>query len=231
MPSQKQVLVTRKRCLLFILLLTIPIIFISIRELEFHPYDLTSTEELPLPIIELPPSLRKLKQKSIHTNITLNTSIHTYNITIPTNQNITHALNNISLNNSSLLTVNTLHNTSKHSLKPYRTLQHKLIAFKRYLNGHGKIIIIHQRKSGGTTLENWFTEINKNLKQKWNSNHPPSNQWNSTVEVREAYHFFHKIFENNLTWSFSTDPYSIYITSIRHPINRILSQYEFEWRW
>lgn len=27
------------------------------------------------------------------------------------------------------------------------------------------------------------------------------------------------------------DPLSIYVTSIRHPIDRILSQYEFEWRW
>ena len=42
---------------------------------------------------------------------------------------------------------------------------------------------------------------------------------------------FHKIDFNNITWSFLYDRYSIYVTSIRHPITRILSQYEFEWRW
>ena len=226
MSSEKPLfVVTQRRCVSCLLLLAVPIIFICIREIEYHEYDLTSTEQLPAAIIELPPNLANnhfQSQRSINLlNINANNKNNNNTVIIDTKSNDENSSNiDINLTNTS---------SSSSSFKSYRSYDDKVIAFKKFLNGTGKIIIIHQRKSGGTTLENWFNAINSQLRKDWDANHKI--KWNSSVECREAYHFFHKILENNITWSFLIDPYSIYVTSMRHPITRILSQYEFEWRW
>ena len=217
---------SRLKCALFVICLSIPISIISIKELQQHQYDLSWTERLSNPIIDEEPNLKNVRvlngsvNKSNHAFKQTNITIINTNDSIGLDVKTKHAHSSISQN---------AENSTSESSNAYRSYRDKLIAFNKFLTGNGKIIIIHQRKSGGTTLEHWFTAINSRLAQKWDRTH--SNKWNSTIECREAYHFFHKILENNITWSFIYDPHSIYVTSIRHPINRILSQYEFEWRW
>ena len=180
-------------------------LLIAFHELEYRPFDISSSEALPTLYIEPVFNLRTPQEskRTISADLVANSSFAAHNQS----------------------------SAAPHNDSAYRSRQDKLIAFQRYLSGTGQIIIIHLRKAGGTTLETWLKEINRRLAADWNAAHPASQRWNSTVTVREAYHFFHKMAENNITHSMLRDPHSIYVTAMRHPIERILSQYEFEWRW
>ena len=126
--------------------------------------------------------------------------------------------------------INLNHSSSHHpinmSLVPYRNESIKSIAWQKFRNGTGKLQVIHARKAGGTTIRHWMNGIVKVLKQQHNSS-----SWNTTVHPHEFWTYLHKNNTNAMDTIFKKNPYSIYVMALRDPIERILSQYDFEWRW
>ena len=82
------------------------------------------------------------------------------------------------------------------------------------------IILFHSRKAGGTTAFRWLEEFNK--------------LFNDTLNIIriEAYPFVHRGDQNIIKTTiqkYKTN--ALYVLTLRHPIDRILSQYDFEWKW
>ena len=49
------------------------------------------------------------------------------------------------------------------SIIPYRNQSTRRITWQKFQNGTGKIIIIHARKAGGTTMRSWFGRLRSSL--------------------------------------------------------------------
>eukprot|EP01084_Bolivina_argentea_P275014 468895_1 len=135
-------------------------------------------------------------------------------------------------------------------IKPFLNPIYKQIAWQKFFNGTGHVILFHARKAAGTTLEMWIKRMlylpdfpwNKFLKKR-NITHKNHKLWKKYIwlnklnwtfrfESYEAYTYFH--FDKNknaIDQVMKNNPYAIYVMAFRNPIDRILSQYEFEWKW
>ena len=102
------------------------------------------------------------------------------------------------------------------------------------MKSHGKsslMILIHARKAAGTTMDKWMALfIDTKLPLYFQTNHNLS-EWKCELIKIEAFTSVHKQSKNFITECMNKYPFAIYVISLRHPIDRILSQYEFEWRW
>eukprot|EP01083_Nonionella_stella_P095687 268696_1 len=140
--------------------------------------------------------------------------------------------------------------TYEDSIQPYFSQDNKRIAWQRFFNGTGHVILFHARKAAGTTFEMWIKRLLhlpdfpwvKFIKKRHirHSNHIQWTRyiqqhrlhWNFTFDSFEAYSFFHgHNHQNRINAIMNDNPYAIYVMAFRHPIDRIVSQYEFEWRW
>ena len=71
-----------------------------------------------------------------------------------------------------------------------------------------RIYVIHMRKAGGTSLRAYFRSVAK--------------RWNVTVVVHEG---------KKSPELPGTDPNTLYVTHIRDPVARVISNYKYEMRW
>eukprot|EP01083_Nonionella_stella_P201739 737733_1 len=110
------------------------------------------------------------------------------------------------------------------NITPFISPHNKSIAWQKFVNGTGSIFIIHCRKAAGTAIHSWMSRIVHRIKvyqRKGNIN----KNWDCSVEEME-------MFTYTTHPNFGESHYeSILILVLREPIQRILSQYEFEWRW
>lgn len=81
------------------------------------------------------------------------------------------------------------------------------------------LIIFHPRKAGGTTVLQWIRNYSQQLSDKYSIN--------ITVKHIEIFPFTHK--KQNINEILNEN--GLFIISMRDPISRIISQYDFEWRW
>lgn len=88
------------------------------------------------------------------------------------------------------------------------------------------------RKAGGTTIgsliKSNLDELNARAHR---DNAQLSPQQNNIRERFEAYHYFHTQNALNITDKLLTQPQKVYAIVFRNPIQRIISQYYFEFRW
>eukprot|EP01084_Bolivina_argentea_P177179 306446_1 len=116
------------------------------------------------------------------------------------------------------------------SITSYRNSTMQKLALQKLHNGNNAtIFILHARKAGGSTLKTWMHKLQDQLL----FNHQNDSNFNITRSHLEFYTFIHNDFnkKNTIDTIFKQNPLGIFSISLRHPIERILSQYEFEWRW
>eukprot|EP01083_Nonionella_stella_P012312 34933_1 len=137
----------------------------------------------------------------------------------------THHTNNISLQQTPKH--HSLHDTSP----SLWSKENRQIAWSKLMNGTGTIILIHARKAAGTTMDKWITSLIEDRIPFWRSKlHNMS--WQCTLIKLEAFTNIHtKPKKNFIEHAMTQHPFAIYILALRDPIARILSQYDFEWRW
>eukprot|EP01084_Bolivina_argentea_P171858 297728_1 len=151
---------------------------------------------------------------------------------------ILHFKNNQKFNQSVITVsqpiIHSLHLTSTHIgsdplLIPYRNETMTSIAWKKFYNGTGQLIVIHARKAGGTTVRHWMgtlmSRIKKYHRNKYNTT------WNTTFKAHEFWTYYHHNNSNRINAIFKNNPFAIYLVAFRNPVQRIISQYDFEWRW
>ena len=88
------------------------------------------------------------------------------------------------------------------------------------------IVLFHARKAGGTTTLRWLKEFDKLvLNNTLNIIHieayPPVHAGRPHNKKRNVIQAVMEKYQND----------ALFIMVLRHPIDRILSQYDFEWRW
>ena len=134
----------------------------------------------------------------------------------------------LNLSNISISTTFDHIQTPYSSLIPYRNASMMNIAWDKFRNGTGKLIHIHARKAGGSTIKRWMRTKYLDIFNAYFAS--KGLVWNSSREHYEMWTFAHKhgplidrIFKDN--------PFAIYVVHFRDPIERIISQYQFEWRW
>eukprot|EP01084_Bolivina_argentea_P177178 306442_1 len=113
------------------------------------------------------------------------------------------------------------------SLPSYRNSTMKKLALQKLRNGdNATVFIFHARKAGGSTLKKWMRKLANKLVQ----NHKNDSNFIISEQHTEFYTFIHDK-HNTIDTIFKNNPLHIFSIVLRHPIERILSQYEFEWRW
>ena len=70
------------------------------------------------------------------------------------------------------------------SVIPYRDPMHQQIAWERFRNGTGHIILIHARKAGGSTMKSWLGSIKETLERYFNES---DTEWTVEVQREEFY--------------------------------------------
>ena len=106
-------------------------------------------------------------------------------------------------------------------IQPFISQQNKTIAWNHYLNGTGELTFFHARKAAGTTIGSWLKSLIRN-----NPNNP------NELSRKEAFSNWNKKNINPITSTMTNKAdTSLFLISLRHPIERILSHYEFEFRW
>eukprot|EP01083_Nonionella_stella_P067212 177615_1 len=111
-----------------------------------------------------------------------------------------------------------------HHIPQFISPRNKSIAWQRFFNGTGSIFIIHCRKAAGTAIHGWMAALVSRIKVYLRQQNINKN-WSCSVSEREMWTY------NNAP-DFHEEYYeSILVIALRDPIQRILSQYEFEWRW
>ncbi|ETO04998.1 hypothetical protein RFI_32398, partial [Reticulomyxa filosa] len=132
----------------------------------------------------------------------------------------------------------------------FRTKRDREIAFEKWRNGTGKIVLLHIHKAGGTTVRNYFKLMakidyknllffsKKKKKRELQKFFIGKNIWSmdekndETLQVIESFTYIHRFgYSFDLLKMISKNPHHIYVMTMREPISRILSQYQFEWRW
>ena len=121
-------------------------------------------------------------------------------------------------------------NISKFNYR-HRNISNRIKAFKLLRKGIGKIILIHIRKAGGTTIKQWFNKMAYFMNTSYGINDTVKGK-----DYREAWPNFHLYtgrgtLRSQMLNDKSNDINSIWVIMFRNPIERILSQYEFEMRW
>eukprot|EP01083_Nonionella_stella_P154023 495714_1 len=112
---------------------------------------------------------------------------------------------------------------------PSRNATNKAIAWQKFYNGTGQLIVIHARKAGGTTTRRWMGMLIKQIRSYYKNT--LNQTWNTTFKAHEFWSYYHSNNHNRISTIFSDNPHAIYVMAFRDPIQRILSQYDFEWRW
>ena len=92
----------------------------------------------------------------------------------------------------------------------YHSPEQKACAHKCRTSGHGRVFFQHMRKAGGTTMRRWM-QHEKCMK---------ADSFEGVVQERKPF---------NIT--LFREPGMLYMTALRHPVNRIVSAYFFEGRW
>jgi len=107
----------------------------------------------------------------------------------------------------------------------FRNTTERINAFERIRKGIGEVILIHTRKAAGSTIKYWLSRMLRYM----------NNHYTDTVgtDFRECWPRFHLIQHGTLTTQImnKNTKQSVWVISLRHPLDRILSQYDFEWRW
>ena len=135
----------------------------------------------------------------------------------------TETLNNINMKETN----NTLDSFDISHVIPYRTINDRIIAFEKFINGTGKLLFIHYRKAAGTSVGQWLKHLTEQCKRNHQQIYGTSSVWDSKIERIELY----PRDLINITERLMTDKHTIYVLNYREPISRIISQYEFEWRF
>ena len=114
--------------------------FIVVHELEYHPYDISDVEELPSIQItsRLSANAGDLQQ--------FNQSGHGDTEIRNKSEDAVSIRNDDRINETITSTATALVSDVRHTASqwiPYRNYEHKMAAFRRYLSGNGKIVVIH----------------------------------------------------------------------------------------
>eukprot|EP01084_Bolivina_argentea_P213350 362366_1 len=94
------------------------------------------------------------------------------------------------------------------------------------------MILIHARKAAGTTMDKWMTLFIEDKLPYWTSK-IRNITWQCKLIKIEAFTNVNKKYghRNFIEYIMNKYPFGIYVISLRDPIERIVSQYNFEWRW
>ena len=107
------------------------------------------------------------------------------------------------------------------NIHPFISEYNKTQAWNHYLNGTGELIHFHARKAAGTAIVEWFEDI-----VRFNKKNP--NQFRKF----EAFSNWNKNGINPIISTMTDNGNSsLFSICLRHPIERILSHYDFEFRW
>ena len=108
------------------------------------------------------------------------------------------------------------------SIPPLISSYNKSIAWKLYQNNSGNLIYFHPRKAAGTTMGIWLEKV-------INRNRKTENQFKS-IEAFSNWHYKKKRNPIDIEMRDKSN-LSLFAISFRDPIERIVSHYEFEFRW
>eukprot|EP01084_Bolivina_argentea_P215817 366490_1 len=113
------------------------------------------------------------------------------------------------------------HNKTKENIQPFISTQNKTIAYQKFINGKGNIKFFHARKAAGSAVSQWL----KNLVNRQHIGNTFDHQYEAFPSwMKKNTNPINKYMTNN-----GDD--SIFVITLRDPIDRILSHYEFEWKW
>ena len=126
------------------------------------------------------------------------------------------------------LSISSYINHSYTSLIPYRNASMIKLSWEKFRNGTGKLIHFHARKAGGSTMKQWlrskymepFETYFKIKGLAWNTTHKHYEMW---TYAHPGTNLIDKVFKDN--------PDAVYVVHFREPVERIISEYQFEWRW
>lgn len=113
----------------------------------------------------------------------------------------------------------------------FRSKEDRMIAYRKFFseNESGELIFIHFRKAGGTTFRTYLTYIKDDF--------GPDSKYNNTITTHETFTYIHRNFKQFdyyfLNYFLFNDKHkhSLFATMLRDPIDRIISQYNFDWRF